>query len=154
MKRSSRSLGSGPSVTASTPRLLVLARFATGSECLPGMGALPEVEDRVLGCLLGGAIGDAIGGPYENRRPPFSVAIDHEWRLSDDTQLTLATCEAIVAGRGRCAVDVSRPPADEDMLEEIDGVNDSAFGREGDQPRREYAARRGLEVAAEFVDHA
>jgi ADP-ribosylglycohydrolase len=46
--------------------------------------------DSVLGCLLGGAIGDAIGGVAERGR----VA------LSDDTLLTLATCEAI-SGAGR-----------------------------------------------------
>ena len=41
--------------------------------------------DAVLGCLLGGAIGDAVGGVGERGR----------LGLSDDTQLTLATCEAI-----------------------------------------------------------
>jgi len=40
----------------------------------------------VLGCLLGGALGDAFGGVAERGRPC----------LSDDTQLTLATCEAIL----------------------------------------------------------
>lgn len=57
-------------------------------------------EDHVLGCLLGGALGDAIGGPYEGRIPPFAIDLDGPWRLSDDTQLTLATCESIMsAGR-------------------------------------------------------
>jgi ADP-ribosyl-[dinitrogen reductase] hydrolase len=46
--------------------------------------------DAVLGCLLGGAIGDAIGGVGERGH----------LGLSDDTQLTLATCEGICeAGR-------------------------------------------------------
>jgi len=49
-----------------------------------------DVLDKVLGCLLGGAIGDAFGGVAERGRPC----------LSDDTQLTLATCESIVANRG------------------------------------------------------
>ena len=51
--------------------------------------------DRITGSILGGAIGDALAGPYEGAIRP--VTIDHkgEWRLSDDTQLTLATCEAI-----------------------------------------------------------
>ena len=44
-------------------------------------------HDQILGCLLGGAIGDAIGGIDE--RGSLS--------LSDDTQLTLATCESFAA---------------------------------------------------------
>lgn len=47
-------------------------------------------RDAVLGCIVGGAIGDAIGGVRE--RGNLSI--------SDDTQLTLATCESI-AKRGR-----------------------------------------------------
>jgi len=48
------------------------------------------LRDRILGCLLGGAIGDAYGGIAERGRVC----------LSDDTQLTLATCESIAeAGR-------------------------------------------------------
>lgn len=42
--------------------------------------------DSILGCILGGAIGDAVGGVKE--RGSLS--------LSDDTQLTIATCEAIL----------------------------------------------------------
>src|SRR5215471_15829515 len=63
----------------------------------PGRGDT-IVRDRILGCILGGAIGDAFGRPYENLRPPIVISEVDEWRLSDDTQLTLATCEAI-AGR-------------------------------------------------------
>src|SRR5262249_20881382 len=53
------------------------------------------VRDQILGCILGGAIGDALGGPHEGKRPPVEISDNDEWRLSDDTQLTLATCEAI-----------------------------------------------------------
>ena len=44
-------------------------------------------RDAVMGCILGGAIGDCVGGVAENSR----------LCLSDDTQLTLATCEAMCA---------------------------------------------------------
>lgn len=53
------------------------------------------MRDRILGCILGGAIGDAFGRPYEGLQPPIVISEAGEWRLSDDTQLTLATCEAI-----------------------------------------------------------
>jgi len=58
------------------------------------------VRDRILGCILGGAIGDAFGSPYEGRRPPIVISEADELRLSDDTQLTLATCEAIASRNG------------------------------------------------------
>jgi ADP-ribosylglycohydrolase len=53
------------------------------------------LEDQVMGCILGGAIGDALGGPYEGQPAPVALQLDAPWRLSDDTQLTLATCEAV-----------------------------------------------------------
>ena len=52
-------------------------------------------RDAIVGCILGGAIGDAMGGPYEGCTGPIAVSDTDTWRLSDDTQLTLATCEAI-----------------------------------------------------------
>jgi len=48
------------------------------------------VRERILGCLLAGALGDALGGITERGRSC----------LSDDTQLTLATCESIVTAGG------------------------------------------------------
>ncbi|HEV3340277.1 MAG TPA: ADP-ribosylglycohydrolase family protein [Pirellulales bacterium] len=53
-------------------------------------------SDRILGCILGGALGDAVGGPYENRPLPIRINPDAALRLSDDTQLTLLTCDALV----------------------------------------------------------
>ncbi len=53
-------------------------------------------RERVIGCIVGGAVGDALGAPFEGNG-------DHDlgnWLCgplltTDDTQLTLATCEAI-----------------------------------------------------------
>lgn len=53
-------------------------------------------KDKILGCLLGGAIGDAIGGKYDGQDPPQQVSWSRPGRISDDTQLTMATCEAII----------------------------------------------------------
>ncbi|MEO8404349.1 MAG: ADP-ribosylglycohydrolase family protein, partial [Chitinophagaceae bacterium] len=62
------------------------------------------LHKRFQGCIIGGAIGDAWGSGYENvkgdnvtttfylggkKTPVYS------WAITDDTQLTLATCEAI-----------------------------------------------------------
>lgn len=65
-----------------------------------------NISDRFIGCILGGAIGDAYGSAYENitkknnsdttyypfGKPKIEIP---EWRITDDTQLTLATCETI-----------------------------------------------------------
>jgi ADP-ribosyl-[dinitrogen reductase] hydrolase len=54
------------------------------------------LKDRVLGCLLGGALGDAWGGPWEGAAGPIDFQIPTRPMMSDDTELTLATCESIV----------------------------------------------------------
>ncbi len=56
--------------------------------------------ERITGCLLGGALGDALGAPFEGRQPPFEIALDAPLCVTDDTQLTLATCEAIIESNG------------------------------------------------------
>jgi ADP-ribosylglycohydrolase len=60
--------------------------------------------DRFTGCLLGVALGDALGAPYEFRHPPFEVV--HEFRPgvfgtapghpTDDSTLAVACAEALL----------------------------------------------------------
>ena len=52
-------------------------------------------KDRLKGCLICGAIGDSIGGKYEGQGSNQIIDFDFDGSISDDTQLTLATCEAI-----------------------------------------------------------
>ena len=47
----------------------------------------PFTQQTIRSCIVAGAVGDALGGIAERRSKT----------LSDDTQLTLATCEAILA---------------------------------------------------------
>lgn len=54
-----------------------------------------DFKDRLKGCLIYGAIGDAIGGRFEGSAGGEEMPSDFYWNVSDDTQLTLATCEAI-----------------------------------------------------------
>lgn len=53
-----------------------------------------KTKDQILGSIIGGAIGDYVGGPFENRAGGL-VSIPAHSVISDDTQLTLATCEAL-----------------------------------------------------------
>ncbi|SFF11532.1 ADP-ribosylglycohydrolase [Chitinophaga sp. CF118] len=65
---------------------------------------IPEIKitfgQRLQGCLIGGAIGDALGSFYEGRANVESVEFEKLNGITDDTQLTLATCEAILGSRG------------------------------------------------------
>lgn len=54
-------------------------------------------SDCILGCLLGGALGDALAAPFENCVVGTPFEVQSSLPITDDTQLTLATCEAILA---------------------------------------------------------
>lgn len=61
--------------------------------------------NRLRGCLLGGALADALAFAHEGRAPgsppPLRVG-----SISDDTQLTLATCEAVISAKGEVKPEV------------------------------------------------
>lgn len=54
-----------------------------------------NIQEKLKSCLIYGAIGDCIGGKYEGLKDNVYIDFDFDWNISDDTQLTLATCEAI-----------------------------------------------------------
>src|SRR4051812_37834757 len=72
-------------------------------------------QGRVRGCLLGGAIGDALGAPVEFESGRAIVAAHPQWlrtfvsgqagwpsgTVTDDTQMTLFTVEGLIRARVR-----------------------------------------------------
>lgn len=77
---------------------------------------LPLPADAALGCLLGGAVGDALGAPVEflnwsqirARFGPsgiqeFAPAYGRLGAITDDTQMTLWTAEGVLRGMARAA---------------------------------------------------
>ncbi len=52
-------------------------------------------ENEILGCIYAGAIGDGMGSAYEGMSDVREIDIEKPWKQTDDTQLTLATCESI-----------------------------------------------------------
>jgi len=65
----------------------------------PTAKPLVTLSDRVRGCIVGGVVGDAMGGPFEGQRGPIQFREPDNWSISDDSQLTLATCEAITQAK-------------------------------------------------------
>jgi ADP-ribosylglycohydrolase len=78
------------------------------------------LTDRVIGCVLGGAVGDALGAPFEGlwaRSIPDAAVLlagfaEFEGfprgQYTDDTQLTVATLQSVVRVRGVDPADVAR----------------------------------------------
>jgi ADP-ribosylglycohydrolase len=74
----------------------------------------PSLPDRFAGCLLGGAVGDALGAPVEFSDWPtiqadfgeagiqdYAPAYGRRGAITDDTQLTLFTAEGLIRARNR-----------------------------------------------------
>ena len=69
------------------------------------------MREALLGCVLAGAVGDALGGPVEFMGLPdirerfpggvreYGVAYGGTGRITDDTQMTLFTLEAMIRAR-------------------------------------------------------
>lgn len=63
------------------------------------------MDEQIAGCILAGSIGDAWGSSYENEVIKEEHATfywggkrerERTWMITDDTQLTLATCEVLM----------------------------------------------------------
>ncbi|WP_137123966.1 ADP-ribosylglycohydrolase family protein [Roseomonas sp. HF4] len=85
----------------------------------------PGLRDRVRGCLLGGAVGDALGAPVEFLRlheirarfgpdgiRDFAPAYGRVGAITDDTQMTLFTAEGLLLAWRRGALrGICHPPS-------------------------------------------
>ena len=60
------------------------------------VASLPDRPARVRGCLLGGAVGDALGAPIEFARGDDVRAPARFGAITDDTQMTLFTAEGLL----------------------------------------------------------
>lgn len=72
------------------------------------MSDVNKLKQQFEACLLGGAIGDAWGSCFENMIAPDNKSTFYlnppkepvrKWAFTDDTQLTMATCEALCVGK-------------------------------------------------------
>ncbi len=94
------------------------ARSPTAARSLPSyrLAPTPPVKSRYRGCLLGGAIGDALGAPVEfmSREEilarfgaagitDITTAFDRRGAITDDTQMTLFTAEGLLRAHTQAA---------------------------------------------------
>ena len=72
------------------------------------------LQSRIIGSIIGLAVGDAIGAPYEFRKPPYNVSADYieggahnvaigEW--TDDTSMALCLAQSLIDNNGFNAKD-------------------------------------------------
>lgn len=84
---------------------------------------------QVLGCLYGGALGDAFASASEHRVGVDASAYEPDWQVTDDTQLTVATCEAILKGAGRVSAEQIAASLGEAYVEgKLTGLGSSTLG--------------------------
>lgn len=90
-----------------------------------GVDSLKRNKDHFRGCMLGGAIGDALGWPVEFKRyheivrtfgkdgiTDFSFSKGKLAEITDDTQMTLFTAEGILRAETRGHIrGISHPPS-------------------------------------------
>lgn len=121
------------------------------------MSARPSPRDQIIGCLLGGAIGDCVGAKYEGLSDLASLIDDSSSYITDDTQLTLATCRSIIKNSRIDPSSIAEEMANLFRRGEIIGIGASTYkslyeismgvhwalaGRKGDRAAGNGAAMR------------
>ncbi len=136
-----------------------------------------NLSERFSGCILCGAIGDAMGSSHENTFLsnvndtqtfyPYGKPQQKEplWKVTDDTQLTLATCEVIIENKTFKIENYTKKYLDYFLKNKISGIGSSTLkalqelqagghwslvGRRGEYAAGNGAAMRMAPLA--FVD--
>ena len=120
----------------------------------------PDLESRIRGCILGGAVGDALGAPVEfmglaqirSRFGEHGPSDYAEWAgptggITDDTQMTLFTAEGVIRGLNRERTHLT-PINSERDTHQRDRVA-HRIPACADRPRNPRPARRGATYGAE-----
>ena len=92
------------------------ARVPTAPNPHSNRQELASVKEQFIGCLLGGAVGDALGAPVEFMRraeildrfgpdgiTEYAPAYGGVGRITDDTQMTLFTADGLIRAEVRGA---------------------------------------------------
>ena len=93
---------------------------------------LPSLTSRCRGCLLGGAVGDALGAPVEFMRHSqivarfgpggvrdFAPAYGRTGAITDDTQMSLFTAEGLLRASSMLSEDLVTAHRDASRLSEM-----------------------------------
>jgi ADP-ribosylglycohydrolase len=121
----------------------------------------PALKRRYRGCLLGGAVGDALGAPVEFMSlaeiratfgepgiAEFTTAFDRKGAITDDTQMTLFTAEGLLRAYVR---DAGRDPRE--VLRAVGNAYARWLLTQGARPGLEACDRDGW-LFAQRVLHA
>jgi len=91
-----------------------------------------KLSDRFQGCIIAGAIGDAYGSSFENLKEQDETSTAYPfgkrekdiptWQITDDTQLTLATCETIIENKEFSASKFAQKYLDYFVQKKISGI--------------------------------
>ena len=81
---------------------------------------ITDLQNKFTGCIIGTAVGDALGAPFEGRRIPTGMTAKEllagfrdlptypKGQYTDDTQLTIVLAESIIAKRAIDGPDITR----------------------------------------------
>jgi ADP-ribosyl-[dinitrogen reductase] hydrolase len=90
----------------------------------PNADLSPTKRSRVIGCIVGGAVGDALSAPVEfmgmaqiastfgpGGIADYEIAYGRRGAITDDTQLTLFTAEGLIGSKARPQSDFENAPS-------------------------------------------